>query len=63
MDELIKLVMQKTGLPEGTARTAVETVVNYIKTKLPESIAAQLDGLLSGGGLASELGSLGKLFG
>jgi hypothetical protein len=50
MDELVKLVSQKTGIPEDTARTAVQTVVGYLKQKLPAPIAAQIDTVLAGGG-------------
>ncbi len=50
MNELVKLVMQKTGLPEDQAKAAVETVLNFLKQKLPAPIAGQIDGLLAGGG-------------
>ena len=35
MDQLVKLVSQKTGLSEEMSKTAVEVVVNYLKDKLP----------------------------
>ncbi len=56
MDELVKLVSEKTGLSEQMARTAVETVLGFLKDKLPGPIAAQMDSVLSGGGL----GGLGE---
>lgn len=62
MDELVNTLSQKTGLPEDKARVAVETVVNYIKSKLPESVAGQVDSALTGeGGSISE--RLGGIFG
>nr|AYA93355.1 hypothetical protein [uncultured bacterium pG7] len=48
MDELIKLVAQKTGLSPDMAETAVDTVVGFLKAKLPGPVAAQIDGVLSG---------------
>jgi len=63
MDELIKLVAQKTGIPEAKAKVAVETVLKFLKDKLPDPIAAQLDGLLAGGSPTDLLGSLGGLLG
>lgn len=71
MDELVKLVIQKTGLSQDQARKAVDTVVGFLKDKLPEPMASQIDGLLSGqavpGDIASKagqaLGGLGDLFG
>lgn len=62
MDELIKLVVQKTGLPEATAKTAVETVIGYLKKKLPGPVGSQIDSVLKGGGLGDMAkGLAGKL--
>lgn len=60
MDDLVKLVQQKAGISEEQARTAVTTVVNFLKEKLPAPIAAQVDGVLNNPGVA---GALGGLFG
>jgi hypothetical protein len=48
MDDLITLVAQKTGLAPDKARTAVNTVVGFLKERLPAPIANQLDGAVSG---------------
>lgn len=50
MDELINMVAEKTGLTADKAKTAVMTVLDYLKQKLPAPVAGQIDGLLSGGG-------------
>lgn len=50
MEELYALVTQKTGLPKAQAKLAVDTVVDFIKKKLPAPIAAQVDAVLSGKG-------------
>jgi hypothetical protein len=66
MQEIVKLVSEKTGLPEAQAKLAVETVVSFLKTKLPAPLASQLDGVIAGGGvpdLGSLTGSLGGMFG
>jgi uncharacterized protein (DUF2267 family) len=70
MDELVNQVAQRTGLAPDKARAAVDTVLGFLKTRLPGPIASQLDGALSGqggGGLAGGLGgaaeSLGGMFG
>ena len=65
MDELIKLVSQKTGLPQDKAKVAVDTVINFLKSKLPPGLAGQLDGVLKGGtGLPDDLTKgLGGLLG
>jgi hypothetical protein len=74
MDELINLVVQKTGISQDDARKAVEVVVNALKSKLPAPIASHVDSFLAGemsGGMdtltseAGEMlkGKLGGLFG
>jgi hypothetical protein len=50
MDELIKTVAQRTGLGEDKARTAVDTVLSFLKGRLPAPIASQLDGVVGGTG-------------
>jgi len=54
VDELVKLVAEKTGLPEDKARQATETVIGYLKENLPDPIATQIDKALSGGGVDVE---------
>lgn len=61
-DELIKLVAQKTGLSEDIAKVAVETVLTFLKQKLPAPIAAQVDAVMSGGDIAGLGKNLGGLF-
>lgn len=63
MDELVKLVAQKTGMPEATAKTAVDTVIGYLKQKLPAPVAGQIDAVLQGGGLGDMTKGLGGMFG
>jgi len=60
MDELIKLVAQKTGISEDQAKTAVETVIGFIKGKLPAPIAARVDDVLGGDGSGLDIGDLTK---
>ncbi len=63
MDEIINLVVQKTGIQEAQAREAVQTVVNFLKQKLPAPIAGQIDAVLSGSAASDALKGLGGLFG
>lgn len=60
MEELVKQVAAKTGISEDQARTAVTTVVGFLKNKLPAPIASQLDGVISGES-SSASGGLGDL--
>ena len=76
MEELVKQVVERTGISEAQAHTAVVTVLGFLKNRLPEPISGQLDGFLGGaagaaGGLAGGLGGaagdvlggLGGMFG
>ena len=63
MDQLVKLVSERTGLPEEQARAAVDTVIGFLKERLPAPIASQIDSVLGGsgpslGGLAGGLGGI-----
>lgn len=46
MDELVDLVVEKTGLSKVQAKKAVDVVMKFLKDKLPKPIAGQLDNLL-----------------
>lgn len=48
MNELVQLVQQKTGLSQEMAQKVVDTIAGYLKTKLPQPMAASLDSLLGG---------------
>ena len=48
MEELVKLVSQKAGINEQQAQTAVTTVLDFLKTKLPPQYASQVDAVVSG---------------
>lgn len=71
MDELIRQVAERTGIGEDKARTAVDTVLGFLKERLPAPIAGQLDGVIGGGGgggtaadqAGGMLGGLGGMFG
>jgi hypothetical protein len=68
MDELTKLIVSKTGISEAHARLAVETVLGYLKTKLPAPLAGQLDSIIQGGGSAAgglnvDIGDVGNALG
>ena len=60
MNELVKIVAQKTGLSEDMARKAVEMVVSYLKGKLPGAVGSQLDGVLGGAAGGGDLADMAK---
>jgi len=53
MEELVNLVVKKTGLPKETAQTVVKIVLDFLKKKLPPQVGGAIDGLLSGKGQAA----------
>jgi nucleoid DNA-binding protein len=60
MDELVNVVMEKTGLSEEQATQAVETVIAYLKKKLPAPIASRLDDILESDATAQGIDQLAK---
>lgn len=72
MDELVNQVVQKTGISQDQANQAVQTVIGFLKDRLPGPIGSQLDSVLSGasggaGGMAGQagqaMGGLGDMLG
>ncbi len=76
MDELIKQVSERAGISEAQAGTAVNTVVGFLKERLPAPLAGQVDTVLnsSAGAIGTGidaisdragdvLGGLGGMFG
>ncbi len=67
MNELVNLIVQKTGISQENAEKAAQTAIDFVKAKLPAPLASQVDGALSGdlSGLAGQAGDLlkGKLGG
>jgi hypothetical protein len=60
MDELVNLVAQKTGLAPDKARAAVDTVLGFLKNRVPAPLASQLESALGGGGGGGGLGDVTK---
>ena len=64
MDELVKMVSARTGLPEDQAKKAAEAVLEFLKEKLPAPLAAQLDTLVENPNTSSQAANLlDNLFG
>ena len=57
MNELVQLLQEKTGLSQEMAQKVADTVFGYLKTKLPEPMAAGLESLLGGGGSEAASGA------
>ena len=55
MDELIKQVTERSGISESQARTAVETVVGFLKERLPAPVAGHVDSAIN-----SQAGNIGS---
>ncbi len=49
MEELIKMITQKVGISETQAHSAVDTVVSFLKDKMPAGIGGQVESFLKGG--------------
>ena len=70
MDELIAQDTSKANIDPTQAQNAVDTVLGFLKQRLPAPIAAQLETAITAGAVAGleqqaeqALGGLGGLFG
>ncbi len=64
MNEIVELVMKKTGLPKDTATAAVNVVLDFLKKKMPAPVGSAIDLYLSGkGDVSSAMDMLGGLMG
>ena len=67
MDDLVKQITERTGLPDDQARAAAQTTIDFLKEKLPESMRGYVDMALNSGmidDVANQAGGiLGGLFG
>jgi len=62
MDELIQKVQQRAGVDESQASAAVNTVIDFLKDRLPGPIADQVEGALSDEA-GSPMEKVGSMFG
>jgi hypothetical protein len=58
MNELVDLIVKKTGVSAATATTIVNIVLNYATKKLPAPIATELTTLINNEAVVSEAESL-----
>jgi uncharacterized protein (DUF2267 family) len=63
MDELIQKVQLRANIDEDQASTAVNTVVDFLKDRLPEPLAGQIEGVLSGEAVGSPMDKVGSMLG
>jgi hypothetical protein len=71
IDELISKITERTGLQPEQAKGAAEAVLEFLKARLPASIAGNLDSIVSGGAtseagggmLGNAAAKLGSMFG
>ena len=55
MEQLIKMVTEKAGISNTQATQAVETVLHFLKDKMPAGIGSQVESFIKGGGSISDM--------
>ncbi len=63
MNELVEQLKTRVGLDDDKAQQAVQTVLGFLKQRLPEPVASQLDSIISGESGEGIAGKLGGMFG
>jgi len=56
MEELIQTVADKTGISPDQARSAIETIIDHLKDKLPMGLGDKIESFLQNGSESSSLG-------
>jgi uncharacterized protein (DUF2267 family) len=63
VNELIEQLKSRVGLDDAKARSAAQTVIEFLKQRLPAPVATQLDNAIAGGSAEGIAGKLGEVFG
>jgi uncharacterized protein (DUF2267 family) len=63
MNELIEQLKSRVGLDDDKAQYAAQTVLEFLKQRLPAPVASQLDSAISGGAAEEVKEKLGGIFG
>jgi len=63
VNELVEQLKSRVGLDNDKAQQAAQTVLEFLKQRLPEPVASQLDSAISGGGVEGMAGKIGGMFG
>lgn len=63
MEELAKVIAERTGLPADQALGAAQAAVDFIKSRLPESMAGYVDTALNSGMVDDVANQAGDMLG
>ena len=63
MENLIKMVSEKAGITEAQARSSVNTVVSFLKDKMPAGVGSQVETFLKAGSAGKVVGSIKETVG
>ena len=63
MNELIEQLKSRVGLDDNKAQSAAQTVIDFLKQRLPAPVASHLDNVLAGGAAKGIEGKLGDILG
>ena len=66
MDEIVKVIQDRTGLDEDQSKELANAILDVVKNKLPENFRPVVDSLISGdqSGIEGAVGGLlGGIFG
>lgn len=61
MDSIIKMIAEKAGISEAQAKTALTTLMGFLKDKMPGGLGAQVEGFIQSGGAATGGDMMGGL--
>ena len=58
MEALLKMVSEKAGIPTEKANIAVQTVIGFLKDKMPGNVGSQVETFIKGGMVSNLAGGI-----
>lgn len=60
MEAVVKLIAERTGLPESTVEPVVKALLDLLKERLPEPLGTQVERVLQGESPDLDVGDIAK---
>jgi hypothetical protein len=63
MNELVELLKSRVGLDDQKAQSAAQSVIDFLKQRLPGPVASQIESAVGGGGIQGAKEMVGEKLG
>lgn len=63
MDEIAKAVADRTGLSMDQSKQAVQAVMDFMMSRMPEGMGKQMQAMMTGSDVSGAMGDMNKMMG